>query len=1067
VPDATPPPPDEAAPARDDTRTLASLVGSRPTISLPDLPDDDAIPQTPPSTPPLRAGRYVVQGELARGGIGTVHRGRDQELGREVAIKFLHEQHRRRENVLQRFVEEAQIGGQLQHPGIVPVYELGVAGERPFIAMKFVRGETLASRLEARASLTDGRHAILTIFESICQAIAYAHARGVLHRDLKPSNVMIGSFGEVQVVDWGLSKVLGRGSGVDAEARSAEDTIETIRTADGGTRSLDGSILGTPAYMPPEQASGDLGRMDQRSDVFALGAILCEILTGAPPYTGSTTAETLLAATRARLEDATERLDRCEAGPDLVRLAHACLAPDPADRPADASVVAKAIREHLASAEHRAQEARIEAARATERARALQRTQRLGVALVAAVTLGLAASLWLWSIADRQRDRAQDAARREQTARQDAESNLQNFNRLANLVHLDDARASADELEPPWPAQIPSMRRWLDEEAGRLRDALPELRTTLAALEAHGTAPTAEQRARALAEFPRARELGIAERKLAWLQLAAAVRSGERDVPEPAGGTPDDLPSAPQARQEFARQLVMPGREDFGREIEAYAVAESALADAERLLLPADDQLHCLDTLAWASLAVGLDRQAAVLGDRALAMAESTGDIDLIADYRRNRQALDLEIARASGPEGEAELAAAQANLDGLRFDLDSRLEWHFEDPARRFLHATLRRLVREVEAFENTVRARVEQDLAWAERVEELTIDRFRDRWEEARRAILAADGDLASTLYASPAIDLEPQVGLVPLGMNESTGLWEFLHLRSAWDPHRITDPAAIELPERAADGGFHMVGQGIVFVLIPGGEFAMGAQRGGPAWPNYDPAALQDERPQTVALAPYFLAKYEMTQGQWARLTDGEHPSNYKIGAKYSGIPERITDASPVEMVTWEESDRLLRHHGLRLPTEAQWERAARGGTSTPWYTGTTVDSLAGHINLLDQTGANVPPRWGRGESFDDGYKGPAEVGTFLPNPFGLYDVLGNVGEHCADWYYLQSGGFDRREGDGLGRPGPDPTDRVARGGDHISHAARCRVSGREAWRPDERTARIGLRPARSID
>ena len=157
------------------------------------------------------AGRYQILGEIARGGMGAVLKGRDPDLGRDLAIKILLDRHRGRADLIERFVEEAQICGQLQHPGVVPVYELGrLLDRRPFFAMKLVKGQTLAALLARRSSPADELPRFLAIFEAVCQTVAYAHARGVIHRDLKPSNVMVGSFGEVQVMDWGLAKVLPR-----------------------------------------------------------------------------------------------------------------------------------------------------------------------------------------------------------------------------------------------------------------------------------------------------------------------------------------------------------------------------------------------------------------------------------------------------------------------------------------------------------------------------------------------------------------------------------------------------------------------------------------------------------------------------------------------------------------------------------------------------------------------------------------------------------------------------------------------------------------------------------------
>ena len=309
--------------------------------------------------PRERAG-YRIEGEIARGGMGVILKAHDADLGRDVALKVLRDDLARHPEVTRRFVEEARISGRLQHPGIVPVYEIGVMRDRrPYFAMKLVEGRTLAARL--RESTAEERHALLRVFEAVCQTMAYAHARRIVHRDLKPSNVLIGEFGEVQVVDWGLSKVLdGTGTGESAAA---------------------GGILGTPAYMPPEQARGEIDRLDERSDVFSLGAILCEILTGEPPYTGEGE-RTLAQAASARLEHAARRLDESSADPELVSLCRACLAAEPGARPRSAAVLAERLHAYLVSVEDRARAAQIGAAAARVRARATLILSATGVGLL-------------------------------------------------------------------------------------------------------------------------------------------------------------------------------------------------------------------------------------------------------------------------------------------------------------------------------------------------------------------------------------------------------------------------------------------------------------------------------------------------------------------------------------------------------------------------------------------------------------------------------------------------------------------------------------------------------------
>jgi eukaryotic-like serine/threonine-protein kinase len=304
-----------------------------------------------------RPARLQLLGEVARGGMGVIIKGRDSDLGRDLAIKVLLDQHRANPDLVRRFVEEAQISGQLQHPGVVPIYELGtLADHRPYFAMKLVKGRTLAVLLAERLGPAEDQSRLVGIFEQVCLTMAYAHVRGVIHRDLKPSNIMVGSFGEVQVMDWGLAKVLPQGGAADDQeaGRIRHDTvIQTGRSESDTELSRAGSVMGTPAYMPPEQASGDLDRLDERADVFALGSILCEVLTGKPAFTGRTVGEIHRKAARGDLTDAFGRLGACGADAELAGLASECLACEPEDRPRDAGAVAERLSAYLAGVQER------------------------------------------------------------------------------------------------------------------------------------------------------------------------------------------------------------------------------------------------------------------------------------------------------------------------------------------------------------------------------------------------------------------------------------------------------------------------------------------------------------------------------------------------------------------------------------------------------------------------------------------------------------------------------------------------------------------------------------------
>ncbi|MFO0953193.1 MAG: protein kinase, partial [Isosphaeraceae bacterium] len=380
--------------------TLA-LQGPLPTV---DLRDPGSVPPAPSDQPRANTGtRYDLLGEIARGGMGAVIRGRDNDLGRDLAVKVLLEQHRDRPDLLHRFIEEAQIGGQLQHPGVVPVYELGTFPDRrPYFTMKLVRGRTLSALLAERESLSSDLPRFLAVFEQVCQTMAYAHTRGVIHRDLKPANIMVGHFGEVQVMDWGLAKVLGRAdTPIKPAPARPEGQVRTSRSNDTRFSELSepGEAMGTPAYMAPEQAQGDTERLDERADVFGLGAVLCQILTSRPPYVGKNQAETTFKAARADLADAHARLDACAADPEVVEIARRCLAANRDDRPRDAGEVARALRAHRDGVQDRLKQAEIERVEAEARALGERKRRRLQAGLglsVLALTVvgGLSLASW-------------------------------------------------------------------------------------------------------------------------------------------------------------------------------------------------------------------------------------------------------------------------------------------------------------------------------------------------------------------------------------------------------------------------------------------------------------------------------------------------------------------------------------------------------------------------------------------------------------------------------------------------------------------------------------------------
>ena len=349
------------------------------------------------------------------------------------------------------------------------------------------------------------------------------------------------------------------------------------------------------------------------------------------------------------------------------------------------------------------------------------------------------------------------------------------------------------------------------------------------------------------------------------------------------------------------------------------------------------------------------------------------------------------------------------------------------------------------------TVRARLD----WAEKVQKVTVDRHRTRWERAIDAI---------RLHPEyQPLSLVPQVGLVPIGENPKTHLWEFYHVRSGAPDHPI--------PSHDSDGNIEVdEGTGIVFVLIPGGTLRMGAQATQEDGPNYDlQSGGWEGPPHEVTLSPFFMARHELSQAQWMRLSElplgvEGNPSNYKPGQTPAEW-KTIQWTNPVESVTWEQCNRLLGNHLLTLPTEAQWEYAARSRTHTPWWSGDQPESLEEVANIADETverlgWGNNTPSW---SGVNDGHAVHAPVDTNRANEFGLHNVHGNVWEHCLDMYlsYTQP----TRPGDGL-RQGTFSY-RIHRGGSFNSLPVLTRSAVRNGVEPSATTSDLGVRAARRLE
>ena len=866
----------------------------------------------------LRAGpaatRYRPRGEIARGGMGVIHAVFDEELRRDLAMKVLRSRDpdgdpadSRPVRDVARFVEEAQVTAQLNHPGVVPVHELGV-NERGevFFTMELVDGDDLHHVIRRMRAGEGGvtRAAVLSTLLRVCEAVAYAHDRGVTHRDLKPANIMVGRFGRTYVMDWGLARVDHQQeprtpSGIiDSDRRPASECLTPLTT-------LDGEVLGTPVYMSPEQAFGRLGEVDAQSDVYAMGAILYEVLAGQPPYLDidpDPTHRDVLDRLRAGPPTALARVARV-APEELVAICEKAMSRERSGRYATMNELAADLRAYL--------EGRVVGAHRTDLWTELVKTVRRhrGVSLTAGLAFVALTAVTVIAVS------------RIQAGHRNTVYERDNMRRFADVKRLAELVDEVDELWPATSARLDDYDRWVGQ-AVELLSRGPLHRSYLDELRARG------------------------------------VRG--------------EVPAALTTR----RDALITGRERCQRMNHAHGpCARSGMSAAEHL----------------ASFDEKLDRLAA-----------------------------EAELARRYAFD-DTELAWKHDTVSGL---LVGFLRLTASDPHGATLAAIQRR-----------------RD--WARGVEQRTLRDVAGEWADAIATIAASD--------AYDGLRVEPQLGLIPLGVDPDSGLMEFWH------------PQTGEAPGRDERGRLSISGAtGLVFVLVPGGDYLVGVQRDDELGEHYDPMAKDDEGPpRLVVLSPFFISKYEMTQGQWARLT-GDRPSHWlKADAR------RFGDSHPVDSITWHQAVEVLGRVGFALPTESQWEVAARGGSAGAWPF--DPEEASRHANLADRALQRVIPRTSTDfEDFDDGFSTPSPVGSFAANRFGLHDVIGNVCEWCLDEYAHRPSDGPLREGDGLSmvihtrRPGVG----VTRGGDLVRPLSTSRIAQRVAAPRDHAYEMRGLRPIAAV-
>ena len=1044
-----------------------------------------------------KGSRYRMLGEVGRGGMGAVVRVWDEDLRRTLAMKVV----LGREDAagkgptppvdsrtLGRFLEEAQVTGQLDHPGIVPVHELGLGADgQVYFTMRLVKGEDLKKIFEHVVSGHEGWSTTraLSVMLKVCEAMAYAHSKGVIHRDLKPANIMVGKYGEVYVMDWGLARVVGRKDLHDVRLKDAPATSQSIQTErreerddtpDSPLVTMDGDVVGTPAYMSPEQAMGKVTTLGAQSDVYAVGAMLYHLLAVKElemPYVPKGARVSARSVHMAVVQGPPKSLVELapQSPAELVAIIEKAMSRETATRYRDMEALASDLRAFL---EGRVVSA-YESGSWAEAKKWVQRNKPLTAAAAAAVLALLGGIAFSWNFAldaDAERARAEDE--RAKTAESNRKLEASNATLLAQareqklrglIQEVARFRAQCRTTDGLDRLAKPAYQWWLDEadrflngvaedrEKGiEWQPGLADVRAKLAELRGlPSVLPyTEEDRTRDFESHPERRRLREVEeearnvettlrepveeleQEIAGLESRLRVQVFPADADVAAKYAAELASSDASALNELAWPLVDPDedRPEPEQLVRAMLLAHRGV----ELSSDAKSRAMVRDTYAWSLLWLG--RFDLAIAQSQQAVEESGNSEELVSNLERIREEVaDGSIAARAEREAElaqnrVELAARKSSLEAdiaakkaeyeprlaaLRETCSQRRTWRFSDSQLEWWHEQLTKL---------------EADLLWLSQMNEAAVaahltDKARSRWSEA------IEGIARSPKYAGqkwPSGErLTPQAGLLPLGENPVTGLWEFVHLQTGVEPQLGADGRVL----RDAEGRLRLTPEtGMVLVLLPGDRV-----------PKAD---SKDQRQANwipnVDLSPFFLSKYELTAEQWDRvsLRRGMHYTDGK-------------SLTPANEISWDDISAMWpRELGwCGFPSETQWEYGCRAGTATTWWTGNDAKSLVGAANVGhdDKNSAEIQP-----------------VNTLRANGFGLHDVHGNVWEWCGDTYGAEA---SPRIGDGLQDYGVDSSVyRVLRGGDWRYSPAGAGSAIRLGSAPEDRGDDGGLRPSRRI-
>ena len=1062
-----------------------------------DAPGDDM-----PSVP-----GYRVLREIARGGMGKVLAAFDLTLDRDVALKILLPGAR-----ADRFVRESKITARLPHPGIPPVHALGTLPDgSPFLAMKLIVGTTLAEELK----MAD-RPRLLQVFTQVCQAVGFAHSRGVIHRDLKPANIMVGAFGEVQVMDWGLAKELGGPEVADQSGSSEVRRTHSIgtdpaQTTDYGKagestddRTLAGSVMGTPAYMAPEQARGEA--VDARADVFALGGILCAILTGAPPFTGNSSLEVIRNSSTGDLAVAFVRLERCGADAELLALCRRCLNTNPKDRPADGQAVADGITAYLNGVQERLHQAELAEAEAKTKA-AEQRKRRRVVAAAATVVVII---LVVGSVAAVQmRNAARAAGLVASLASADVAQVPQILAELENhrgrvtpmLVALAGAEANTMEERK---TQLHARLALVTHDEQQVQPLVEEL---LAANVLYfgvirdQLAPYHQRFAGDLWELLHNTTADPARRFRAGLALATYATISSQWTAADNTYLVGQLVEANPEHQQRLRQFLRPLDSRLLGDLEGIfgdsKVTESHQLSAVNALV----DFAAKDTLRLARLLSSATPGQYEILYPLLAEARDNRARESLSQLVRSTPAADLpQIERVSLGQRRAGAAITllrqgerESILDVLRVEDDL-------ESLTQFVHRCRQRGILPVQLLECLKLADLlrQPKVGEARRIEDrvvfgllLALGEFdlADLSEAERSASVA---QLAAWYANDPSSTIHGATGWLLRHWKQDELVRKVDHTFVPYVPERewytlkfVTPPldaahngdensTPIPMPRESRTTFC------VTFVVFPAGEYLIGSA------PDEAFRLGHEQRHAVKLTRPIAVSDREIT---WEQFNPFDNRDCHDAWEKQFG--RTLTAEEPVFGVSWYEAvaycrwltksagmseddqayadpaslDRArfpaepdpaargvprnwpldLDKRGIRLPTEAEWEMVSRGGTKTAYSFGNDMQLLE-HYGWFQENSA----KWSHA------------VGRLRPTVRGLFDIHGNVNEFCHGWY----GDYDDEAG------AEDPTGpaegsgRVFRGGGWSFNATDCRLAFRSMFGPSHRSNGGGFRLALSL-